>query len=635
MESTEVAEDSVRKPEPEDSPRTTFSGYPLGMNYRHLLALASTAAVLGACHSQKKAASASAQADAASFLADYSDEYVRLYTASSLAEWASNTRITEGDDTNARRTRAANEALAAFTGSVENIERARELLESRELLTGKQVRQVEIVLYNAAPNPQVVPTLVKDKIAADTRQVEKLYGFPYRLEGEEVSTNDLDDILRTESDLARRQAAWEVSKEVGETLRSGLTDLRRLRNATVRALGYDDFFSYKVSSYGMSTGEMIQTLEGINRELRPLFRELHTWVRYELAERYEQPVPDLLPAHWLPNRWGQDWSPLIEVEGFDLDAALKSHTPEWLVEQAERFYVSLGFEPLPTIFYAESSLYPAPKGVDWKKNNHASAWHMDLGQDVRSLMSVQSNTEWYETTHHELGHIYYYLCYTNPDVPPLLREGANRAYHEAMGSLLGLAAMQPRFAETVGLATPGEGIADPTQLLLQQALNYVVFIPFATGTMTQFEKELYADELDTERWNTRWWELSARYQGIAPPTPRSERWCDAATKTHINNDPAEYYDYALSFVLLFQLHAHIAENILGEDPHDTNYFGRKDVGEFLASIMTPGASVDWKELLKQKTGSTLSAKPMLEYFAPLRSWLEQENRGRQHTLEEL
>jgi peptidyl-dipeptidase A len=249
-------------------------------------------------------------------------------------------------------------------------------------------------------------------------------------------------------------------------------------------------------------------------------------------------------------------------------------------------------------------------------------------------MSVEANPRWYETTHHELGHVYYYLTYTNPDVPPLLREGANRAYHEAIGSLMGLAAMQPRFIAAVGLET-GDAKPDPMQLLLKEALNYVVFIPWSTGTMFSFEKELYADELPPERWNARWWELAAKYQGIEPPSPRGEQWCDAATKTHINDDPAGYYDYALSFVLLFQLHDHIAKKILHEDPHDTSYYGRKEVGEFLGSMMRPGSSADWRELLRAKTGSDLSAKAMVDYFEPLRAWLVEQNRGRKATLSDV
>ena len=574
------------------------------------------------------------QMEAQGFLDDYTATYADLSYAAALAEWESNTRIVEGDDTNAQRTRAANEALAAFTGSIENIETCRRLLAQREQLTPLQVRQLEVILYQAADKPQTVPELVRERIAAETEQVEKLYGFTYKLGGREVTTNRIDEILRSETDIRKRLRAWQSSKQVGPTLREGLEQLRRLRNQTVRALDYQDFFSYQVSDYGMTTEEMLALMDGLNRELRPLYRELHTYFRYQLAKKYKQPVPDLIPAHWLPNRWGQDWTALVSVQGFDLAGALRTKEPEWLVKQAERFYVSLGLASLPASFYQRSSLYPLPPDADYKKNNHASAWHLDLEQDIRSLMSVESNAEWYETTHHELGHIYYYISYTNPDVPLLLRSGANRAYHEAMGSLMGLAAMQPRFVATVGLVPEGTK-PDPIQTLLKEALNYVVFIPWSAGVMTRFEHDLYADELSPDQWNQHWWKLKARYQGIAPPSPRDERYCDAATKTHINNDPAQYYDYALSNVLLFQLHDHIAREILGEDPHDTNYFGREEVGRFLDSIMRPGASVDWRKVLREKTGQDLSAEAMLCYFEPLMEWLREQNRGRTHTLPEL
>jgi peptidyl-dipeptidase A len=574
------------------------------------------------------------QAAAQEFLDGYSGRYQELYYRSSQAEWASNTRIVEGDETNARRTRAANEAMAAFTGSAENIAAAREWLAVRDELTPVQVQQLEKVLFLAGNNPATVPELVSARIAAETAQTEKLYGFEFRMEGQPVTTNGIDELLRTERDLGRRRKVWEASKEVGTVLKPGLMELRRLRNATVRALGYADFFAYMASEYGVSTEEMAKLIGDVNRQLRPLFRELHTWARYELAARYGQEVPDQIPAHWLPNRWGQDWGALVDVAGFDLDAGLEERGPEWLVHQAERFYTSLGFPELPESFWQRSDLYPLPPGTPYKKNNHASAWHLDLEHDVRSLMSVEPNTEWYETTHHELGHIYYYVAYTRPEVPLLLREGANRAFHEAVGSLMGLAAMQPRFVASVGLAAEGAQ-PDPMQLLLKEALNYVVFIPWSAGTMFQFEKELYADELPPERWNERWWELVRRYQGVVPPAGRDERFCDAATKTHINDDPAGYYDYALSYVLLFQLHDHVAREILGEDPHDTNYFGRRDVGEFLESILREGSTRDWQAMLREATGSGLSAEPMLRYFEPLRLWLVEQNRGRQSTLAEL
>jgi peptidyl-dipeptidase A len=540
--------------------------------------------LLPACASQPSDEATAARAEARAFLERYSATYVKLYTASGEAEWLSQTHIVEGDDSNSKRTTAANEALAAFTGSIANIEAARKFLARKADLTPLQEKQIAKVLFAAADKPQTAPEIVKQRIAAEAAQTEALYGFSFQLDGAEITPNDIDNGLRTELDLGRRRKIWESSKEVGRVLKPGLVELRRLRNAGVQKLGYHDFFAYMASEYGMTTEELAATVAQINRELRPLFTELHTFARHELAARYGQPVPDLIPADWLPNRWGQDWASLVEVPGFDLDAGLKEKGGEWLLRQAERMYTSLGFESLPPSFWTKSSLFPVAADAGFKKNTHASAWHIDLDRDVRSLMSVEANTEWYETTHHELGHIYYYLCYTNPDVPLLLRGGANRAYHEAVGSLMGLAAMQPRFVESVGISTGGAR-PDPQRLLLKEALNYVVFIPWSTGTMFEFEKALYADNLPPERWNQKWWELAAKYQGIAPPSARGEEFCDAATKTHINDDPAGYYDYALSFVLLFQLHDHIAREILHESPRDTNYYGRKEVGTFLRSIL--------------------------------------------------
>ncbi|MGV3588876.1 MAG: M2 family metallopeptidase [Adhaeribacter sp.] len=572
------------------------------------------------------------QQEADAYIKDYSQQYQKLYTQSAEAEWTSNTRIVEGDSTNAVATRRANEAMAAFTGSTENIEKTRELLAHKEDLTELQVKQLENMLFAAANNPQTIPEVVKKRIKAETEQTEKLYGYDYKLNGKSISTNQIDSILRAEKDLTKRQQAWEASKEVGKVLKGGLVNLRQLRNETVQALGYDDYFSYQASDYGMKREEMMDLMRRINKELMPLYRELHTYARYELAKKYNQSqVPDLLPAHWVPNRWGQDWSSMVEVAGINLDEVLRGKGAEWQVQQAERFYQSLGFPALPQSFYEKSSLYPVPTNATYKKNNHASAWHMDLDKDVRSLMSVEPNAEWYETTHHELGHVYYYMTYSNPDVPVLLRGGANRAYHEAMGSLMGLAAMQKPFLAQLNLINKNTK-TDEVQTLLKEALNYVVFIPFASGVMSEFEHDLYAKNLAPENFNQRWWELAAQYQGIAPPTQRGAEYADAASKTHINDDPAQYYDYALSYVILFQLHDHIAKNILKQDPHATNYYGNKEVGKFLASIMYPGESADWRKMLKEKTGEDLSARAMVAYFEPLMTYLKEQNKGRKYTL---
>lgn len=574
------------------------------------------------------------QSQAQAFLDEYTVKFKALSYLSALAEWASNTNIVAGDTTNAHNTKIATETLAAFTGSVANIEKAREFLARQDKLTPLQVKQLNAVLYFAADKPQTVPEVVKARIAAETAQTEKLYGFSFQINGKAVTPNEIDNILKSSNDLNERLHAWEASKEVGKTLKDGLENLQRLRNQTVQALGYSDYFSYQVSDYGMTVDEMMTLMDGLIRELRPLYRELHTYARYELAKKYNSPVPKNLPAHWLPNRWAQDWSAMITVSGFNLDAALKNKSAEWIVQQAEDFYVSLGFDRMPRSFWEKSSLYPLPAEAPYKKNNHASAWHLDLEQDIRSLMSVEPNAEWYETTHHELGHIYYYMHYTNDEVPPLLREGANRAYHEAIGSLLGLASMQKPFLQERGLI-PAEAQSDEMQTLLKEALNYIVFIPFSAGTMSRFEHELYAKNLPKEQYNQRWWEFVAKYQGVEPPSSRGEDFCDAASKTHINDDAAQYYDYALSYILLYQLHDHIATKLLKQDPRATNYYGNQEVGKFLADIMRPGASRDWREVLKEKTGEELSAQAMLRYFEPLLDYLKKANEGREHTLEDI
>ncbi|MCX6292272.1 MAG: M2 family metallopeptidase [Bacteroidetes bacterium] len=569
-----------------------------------------------------------------SYLDAYNKTYKDLYTASSEGQWKVNTHIVEGDTLNAYHSRVADEAMAMFTGSKSNIDKANEFLKWEKELEPLQVKELKKILFLAAGNPESVEDVVKERIKAETAQTEKLYGFKFSIDGKEVTPNDIDSVLTSSKDLDARKKAWEASKEVGKSLKGGLVHLRELRNKVVQALGYKDFFTYQVSEYGMTTEEMMDLLNKFNRELHPLFRELHTYARYEFAKKYGmKEVPDYIPAHWLSNRWGQDWGEMIKVEGLNLDSSLKTKNAEWIAKQGEKFYQSIGFDALPATFWEKSSLYPVAKDAGYKKNTHASAWHMDLDKDLRSLMSIETNSKWYETVHHEYGHIYYYQTYSNPDVPYLMREGANRAYHEALGSLMGLAAMQKPFAAGLGLVDANTK-TDSMKQLLKDALHYVVFIPWSAGTMSVFEKELYANNLPPDQFNKRWWEIVKEYQGIVPPSERGEDYCDAASKTHINDDPAQYYDYGLSFILLFQLHDYISKNILHQDPHATNYFGNKEVGKFIQDIMRPGGSGDWRKLLKDKTGEDLSARAMLDYFKPLMEWLKKENAGRKYTLPE-
>lgn len=567
------------------------------------------------------------------FLKDYDAKFQKLYYETSQAQWLANTDISDLHDS---MSTAAEKRYSAFIGSKDIIQKTKALLAKSDQLEPLQVLQLKKILHAAAGYPGTIPEVVDQLITANTRQTSLLYGFEYKVPDKsgkpvKVSTNDIDRILVESKDVRERLAAWNASKEVGTTLKDGLADLQSLRNRVAREMGYSSFFDFQVSDYGMTTPEMMDLMNKLLVELRPMYRELHTWARYELAKRYRQPVPDQLPAHWLPNRWGQNWPGIVQA--VNLDDLFKDKSGDWMVKQAENFYMSIGFPAMKQNFWDKSDLYPVEPGSTRKKNNHASAWHLDLQDDYRSLMSIIPNADWFGTTHHELGHIYYYIEYSIPEVPLVLREGANRSYHEGIGDLMDLASSQRPYLEQLGLLGKDVKI-DETQWLLNDALSSAsaVFIPFSAGTMSHFEHDLYEQNLPKDEYNKRWWEYVGKFQGIVPPSPRGEEYCDASTKTHINDDAAQYYDYALSCILKFHLHDYIARKILNQDPRNCNYYGNKEAGEFLKSIMRPGASKDWRTVLREKTGEDLSARAMIEYYRPVMEYLQKVNKGRVHTL---
>lgn len=570
---------------------------------------------------------------AQAYLDSYNQKYQELVIAQNEAQWKLNTRIVKGDTITGKLADAADKEIAQFTGSKANIDSAKKYLAIKDPLTPLQIKQFEVILFNAGNNPAVAEGIVDRRIEANNKQTSLLFGFKYSIDGKPVTTGDIDAILESSTDIKKRLKTWEASKEVGKVLKDGLDSLQYLRNASVTPLGYKDFFDYNAREYGMGEDEVIQLTHQFITEVWPLYRELHTWARYELATKYKQPVPDYIPAEWLPNRWGQDWSTLVDVKGLSIDSVLKSHGAEWMAHESENFYKSIGFGSLPATFWTKSSLYPVPVDSPFTKNNHASAWHMDLNHDVRSLESVTPTTEYWSTVLHEFGHIYYFLSYSNPDIPVILRAGANRGYHEAFGTMMGLASLQKPFLENLGMIKKNIPTND-TLKLLKEALSYIVNIPWGSGVMTEFEYNLYAKKLPKDQYNKRWWELVKEYQGIVPSSPRGEEYCDAATKTHINDDPAQYYDYSIANVLVFQFHTYIADSILHQNPHATNYWGNKAVGDFLYKVMSPGASVDWRELQQKSIHSDMSAKAMVDYFNPLMSYLKRINQGRKYTLPE-
>src|SRR5213082_3712612 len=278
--------------------------------------------------------------------------YQALYRVNSEAQWLAVTDVTPEHDA---AVAATGKAYAAFNGNPAIITEARDLLTHEKELNELTARQLKQLLLNAAEGPMTNPDLVAKRVTAETKQASILNGFEFKLNGQPITVNQIDDKLEKSVDLNERKAVWEASKQSGPALKPNLITMRDLRTGVANEMKYPDYFSLEVAAYGMTTEEMLKMLEDWIATLRPLYLQLHTWAKYKLAEKFHQPVPKKIPAHWLNNRWGQEWSGLVEAA--DIDKYLKARNADWIIKTAEQFYTGLGFSLLPESFWKKSDLY--------------------------------------------------------------------------------------------------------------------------------------------------------------------------------------------------------------------------------------------------------------------------------------
>src|SRR4051812_22787083 len=286
------------------------------------------------------------------FLALANAGYQALYRVNAEAQWLAVTDVTEEHDAAAA---ATGKAYAAFNGNPAIITEARDLLTHEKELTPLSVRQLNQLLLNAAEGPMTNPDLVSKRVDAETKQASILNSFDFKLNGQKISANEIDNKLEKSSDLQERKAVWEASKESGPALKPNLIVLRDLRNGVAKEMKYPDYFSLEVASYGMTTDQMLKMLDDWMATLRPLYLQLHTWAKYKLAEKYHEPVPKKIPAHWINNRWAQEWEGLVDAA--NIDKYFEGRTGDWIIKSAEQFYTGLGFSPLPETFWTRSDLY--------------------------------------------------------------------------------------------------------------------------------------------------------------------------------------------------------------------------------------------------------------------------------------
>lgn len=449
--------------------------------------------------------------------------------------------------------------------------------------------------------------------------------------------DQLSEILASSRTYGELTDAWEGWHGVGAGMREEYTQLVELANEGARSLGFRDLGVMWRAGYDMPPEAFDELSERLWQQVKPLYDALHCYARARLAKRYGEdkvPAGKPIPAQLLGNMWAQQWSkiypdilapyPLASLES--ADALLKAQKWEAarMTRSAESFYTSLGFPQLPQTFWQRSML---TRPRDREVVCHASAWDMANAGDVRIKACLTPTEEDLHTIYHELGHVYYFISYAQQ--PYLFRDGANDGFHEAIGDTVNLS-VTPGYLSRIGLihpVTPSHEALVNEQLKL--ALEKIAFLPFGR-LIDQWRWKVFAGEITPRNYNAAWWELRRRYQGIAPPVPRSEADFDPGAKYHIPfNTP--YTRYFLSYILQFQLHRALCAAAGHQGPlYECSTYGSEAAGRKLADMLKLGASAPWQDALEKLTGARdIDASAITEYFQPLRQWLGEQNRGQQ------
>jgi peptidyl-dipeptidase A len=293
-----------------------------------------------------------------------------------------------------------------------------------------------------------------------------------------------------------------------------------------------------------------------------------------------------------------------------------------MIRYGERFYTSLGFDSLPQTFW-ERSLITKPRDRDVVC--HASAWDIDNKNDVRIKMCTQVTGEDFVVVHHELGHNFYQRAYQQQ--PFFFQGGANDGFHEAIGDAIALS-VTPEYLQRIGLLDSLPSAASDTAMMLRTALDKIAFLPFAVA-LDRWRWGVFAGDIPPDRYNAAWWDLKHRYQGVAEPSPRSERDFDPGAKYHVAAN-VPYIRYFLAYVLEFQFHRSWCRAAQWTGPlYRCSVYGNKAAGAQLAKMLEAGASKPWQEILADATGErAMDASAIIDYFQPLMAWLERQNQGK-------
>jgi peptidyl-dipeptidase A len=591
----------------------------------------SLCAVLLSCSKGPETASMTASSDAAAFVLETEKNLLLLANAFSAADWEKSTNITDATEAAAA---AANQKLTdAFVAAAKKAATFDETKAAPDV--ARKLKLLKVGLVTPAPSNGAESAEVT-RLLAD---LEGTYGKGKvaRKKGgatETLDANGVSNVLAESRDPKEMEEVWTGWHAISRPMKNDFARFVELQNKGARELGFKDTGALWRTKYDMAPDDFAKEVDRLWTQVRPLYVSLHAYVRKRLRETYgKDVVPEAgpIPAHLLGNIWAQQWGniePLVAPKdadpGFDLTRALvaKKHDALSMVRTGEAFFTSLGFEKLPGTFW-ERSLFVKP--ADREVICHASAWDVDNDNDLRIKMCIQINAEDFSTIHHELGHNFYQRAYRTQ--PFLFRDSANDGFHEAIGDTVALS-ITPSYLKQLGLIEKEPDASKDLGLLLRMALDKVAFLPFGL-LVDQYRWKIFSGEVTPGNYNQAWWDLRLRYQGVAPPNARTEEDFDAGAKYHV---PANvpYTRYFLAHILQFQFHRALCEAAGVTGPlHRCSIYGNREAGERLIETLEMGMSRPWPEALEALTGErAMDATAILDYFAPLKRWLDEQNRER-------
>jgi peptidyl-dipeptidase A len=569
-------------------------------------------------------------AAAKTFLDNANATTMKLAIEQSQAGWVQETFIT--DDTEAiaaRANLAANQAGATFAKQSVQFDQVQVPADQR-----RQLNLLKVSLVLATPSDPKEA----DELSKIMARLESTYGKgkwcadPSKSD----SCKNIDEVSRIISapgDEKAIRAAWEGWHTIAPPMRKDYQRFVELSNKGAKELGFPNTGAMWRSKYDMTPDEFTKELDRLWDQVRPLYLKLHAYVRLRLHQKYGDAVPEKgpIPAHLLGNLWAQDWSniyPLVAPPnadpGYSLTDILKKRNMPALemIRTGEHFYTSLGFAPLPKTFF-ERSLFVRPR--DREVVCHASAWTIDYADDIRIKMCIEPTAEDFSTIHHELGHNFYQRAYK--DQPMLFRDSANDGFHEAIGDTIALS-VTPEYLVRIGLLDKAPDTSRDIGLLMTKALDKIAFLPFGL-LIDQWRWKVFSGEIAPADYNKAWWDLKLKYQGVAPPSARGEEFFDPGAKYHVP-DNTPYTRYFLADILEFQFHRALSKTAGCALPlNRCSIYENKAAGERLARMLSMGQSRPWPEALEALTGAKqMDATAILDYFAPLSKWLDEQLQGR-------